>query len=270
MEYAVASNRRSTNLPPSSPSRLSPQSYHHEDRNPSIPKCSSHDSPRRRVPRHARHYPASPPSTRGMNSKRTSASSHSSSRPTSPGMTHRDDSSSIDRLSVIASPSLPEADYFRRDSNRSQNHNDPHTGELRRPKSMSSISRSASAALSPGRATSNNARHHLSSQSCLPQYSLHSSREEVEAMTISSRRSETSMNPQRPLSTPQRAKQKQNSNMGHWSAGSTTSSGDGGSHRRSSWNTSPAHLAMPILDVDIVQQHVQKTRRVVEGTITFA
>jgi hypothetical protein len=246
------------NLPPSSPSRLSPHSYQHEGRNPPIPKSSSHDSPHRRVTRRAQHEPLSPPSMRSIISKRTS-SSNRSLHPTSPGTMRRDDASSVDRLSVIASPSLPEADYARRDSL---------TGGSRRPKSTPSISRSATAALSPGRAASNIARHHSSSRSSsLRQSSLHSSHEEGDAATFSSRRIETSNHQtNRFVGTPQPTKRKQNSIMGHCSADSTTSSGDGGSRRRSSWNSSPAQLALPILDVDLVQQHVHKTRRVVEGT----
>jgi hypothetical protein len=269
MEYALSSSRRSTNLPPSSPSRVSPYSHHYEDRNPPIPKSSSHDSPHRRVPRHAQHSTLSPPSTRSVVSKRSS-SSHGSLYAASHGKIQGDDASSFDRLSVIASPSLPEADYFRRDSHRSQKNYDSPSGGSRRQKSSSNISHSATVALSPGRAPSSSARHHSSSRSSLRQSSLHSSHEEGDAATISSRRSETSWHQQnRTFDTPQSTKQKQNSNLGHWSADSTTSSGDGGSRRRSSRNSSSAQLALPILEVDLVQQHVYKTRRIVEGTMRF-
>lgn len=259
MEYAVSSSRRSTNFPPSSPSRVSPHSYQHEDRNPPIPRSSSHDSPHRRVPRHAPHHSLSPSSTRSVVSKRTSVVH---------GSMNHDDAASIDRLSVISSPSLPETTYFRHDAHHSQKHNNSSLIGSRRPKSTSCISRSATAALSPERVASST-RLHSSSRSSLRQSSLHSSHEEGDAATISSRRSETNSHRQRLVSTPQSTKQRQNSNMGHWSADSTTSSGDGGSRRRSSWNSSPAQLALPILDVDLVQQHVHKTRRVVEGMVIY-
>ena len=261
MEYLPSSSRRSTNLglPPSSPSRLSLQSHHHEDRNPPLPRSLSHDSPHRRVPRHAHQNPLSPPSVRKVTSKRTNSPNHRYIYPhPSPGIMQRDDFS-IDRLSVIASSSLPEADSYLRDSRRSQKHNDYSMSGARRPKSTSSISRSATAALSSGRAAS---RNHSSSRSSLRPSSLQSSPDEGDVASISSRRSETSSHHQS-FSTPRTSKKEYSR-----SVSSVASSGDNGS-RRPSWNSSPAHLALPVPDAVVVQQHIQSTCQILDGTFIF-